>query len=220
MKKFSLAFLALAAALAITPAALADSWTFTINGGGFTSDLTLTGSQVAPGVFTIATVSGTFWNSDVGTVSSTNNAFTVIPLTSPVSPSGTSYADGYGFLYDNLLFPGDPHDKYSTGNGVLDWGGLLLSVAGDVDGSNNYILNIFSSSIGGPGNNGDFYWADNYHAYANIPIGDLDVPNVKYSSLTPEPGSLFLLGTGLLGLAVILFRKASKQHSSGMALSI
>ncbi|MGA2049861.1 MAG: PEP-CTERM sorting domain-containing protein [Terracidiphilus sp.] len=34
--------------------------------------------------------------------------------------------------------------------------------------------------------------------------------------VTPEPGSLFLLGTGLLGLAVILFRKA--KPSGGLVL--
>jgi hypothetical protein len=32
---------------------------------------------------------------------------------------------------------------------------------------------------------------------------------------TPEPGSLFLLGTGLLGLAIVLFRKA---RPSGLVL--
>jgi hypothetical protein len=41
-------------------------------------------------------------------------------------------------------------------------------------------------------------------------------PGTMEVSTTPEPGSLFLLGTGLLGLAVILFRKA--KPSGGLVL--
>jgi len=67
MKKISLALFALAAALAITPAVMADSFEYTINGTNFNAALNLvTGpanianGATQAGAYTILDVSGTF----------------------------------------------------------------------------------------------------------------------------------------------------------------
>ena len=53
MKRFPLALLALAVALAITPAALADSFNYTYTDGTLTATGTLSGNLVAPGEYDI-----------------------------------------------------------------------------------------------------------------------------------------------------------------------
>jgi hypothetical protein len=53
----------------------------------------------------------------------------------------------------------------------------------------------------------------------NIDLTSNKLGNVSFSltATAPEPSSLLLLGTGLLGLAFVAFRKAK---SSGMVLSM
>lgn len=206
MKKFSLAFLALAAALAMTPAALADTWAYTITGSNFTADLTLITSSNGA-VQTVAAMEGTF---DI--VGNAPVNFGLTP-TEPAGPSASAnnltLSNDGGFLFDNLLYP------TATGNQILDWGGLLVDIGG-------YELNIFSGAFGGSdGTNapGDlyFYFADNgsYHSNNQIPkSGDTVEAATATLTAVPEPGSLFLLGTGIFGLALFLLRKASRPSCS------
>ena len=214
MKKFLLAFLALAMGLAVVPNAIAGTWQYTISGSNFTSDLILTTSG-SGSTQTITAVQGTF---DIA-----GNPSVWFGTTSAENANGgsannlTLSSDGQ-FLFDNQLY------TTASGNRILDWGGLLVDI-------NGYELNIFSGASGsGAPLNSYFYFADNgaYHYNDAIPDSkDPGLPALQSNDgtvtltqvsgdavVTPEPGSLLLLGTGLLGLALILFRKETKRPAN------
>jgi hypothetical protein len=192
MKKFALALLALATALAITPAALADTFVYALTtqnsttfGGG---TLTLSANQVSPGVW-LANSGSLFLSSSIGIPSGTGS---LIPITAGThnGPAG-SYTSPTGyFWYDDLLTPNTIPQ--------LDIYGLLFDVVG-MPGGNHTEFNIFWNSTNTP--NLMYSFLDNN--------GVLDTGNFNFPPIAPpvpEPSSLLLLGSGLLGLA-LAFRK-------------
>jgi PEP-CTERM motif len=214
MKKFIYVSLALGAALALNSTALADSFSYKSSGSGATGNP----SQIAgPADFAI------------GVSANGASPFSFSPETSAMN-QGTASNFGFAnrlavnaargengiattgdglFLFDNVLSSSDLR------NGMLERGGVLVDVTG-------YQLNLFSGSFGG--GNGTNAAGTKHSTSANksgylagngVVRGIAErVPSSSTLTETPEPGSLFLLGTGLLCMALVLFRKAAKQPSN------
>lgn len=226
MRISRIALLALASALAFVPTVKADEMNLVINGttatnsgssAPFSADLTLyftatpnqtneqiwgvSGTITAPGIMggTLSIPFPILSSSVVGQpLPMMWSGFSTTSASNCAKSAGTCYygGSGGGFYFDNLLNP-----TGASTPGLLDWGGLLLEVPGlnfNANSANAYLFNLFES-------NGNWYWADNgsYHWDDEI-------------SVTPEPGSLLLLGTGLLILAVVVFR-TGKQRSHFVA---
>jgi hypothetical protein len=111
----------------------------------------------------------------------------------PTFPGGATYSPAGAFIYDNLISP--------ALNPILDVYGLLFrDAAGDE-------VNLWGNT-GAP-----------YSFYEWVPSVGYTIAdnNVSISNITPEPGSLLLLGSGLLGMAVLVSRRA--KHSIGTTLA-
>jgi hypothetical protein len=210
MNRLSVALLAVAATLSITPAAMADSFSYAISGSNFTSNVTFTTGDTAvnnlPGpsgnvsAYVITSVTGSF-NIIGGPTYNFTDAQVVLPDN---GANANNLEDNGSFEYDNLLYAG------LSGNDVLDWGGVVFSPAP------GYELNLFGGGFGsGAPGNGLFYFADNGAYHSNDPVIDSSNPdgNPVFSPV-PEPGSLLLFATGVLGLAFVVSRKSARPALS------
>jgi PEP-CTERM motif len=178
MKKLSIGMAALALGIAIAPAAKADT--------------TYYYEYVNGGI----TATGTLSGSEVGVTGEYDITSGTISVNYGAGAStgviDSNPGDMAGFGADNVLYT-----LSNSPNGLLlDVGGLLFNV-------NGTLVNLWGGNNNGNVNAGDL--PDNY----SITQQDwVDYPGTFVISETPEPSSLFLLGTGLLGLAVVLFRKS------------
>lgn len=178
----------LAAALATAPAALADSFDYTYTQGGVTATGTLTGSLTSSGVYDIT--SGTITLTDLSNAS-IDGSGTLVPI-----QSNGDFSTGGGTILafssptDTNLDPGQNPEIDVDGAFTFD----LTSGAGAGSG-------VFIGSVG----------ANDYQMFAgNWTIDDLNGGGTFSTtpiSPTPEPSSLLLLGTGLLGAAETARRK-------------
>lgn len=180
MKRFSLALGALALAMLPASSALADTFDFSFAGAEFWGS----------GTFTATHQSGNQWlvTGVTGSVSSILGTDAIDSLLAP-----GSYPVGAPLIgpNDNILL--DPPGP-GFGPAYFDSNGVAFELLGGIDVDLNDTWGFENAAAGFNGN-------INAEELTSVCITHED------PSPTPEPGSLFLFGTGILGVAGALRRK-------------
>jgi len=175
----------MATALAIAPTATADSLTYDFSFGSTTSNATqfIDGSGVLTADSTTGAITGI-----TGMITDTIDGLTV-PINGLIPEPGDTFTFlGATYTFDDMLT-----------DGVLgsssDNAGVYFSVDGDGDTVllSSDVVHIF------------------FPASGSNSAGE-DTRSITTESIVgaPEPGPLLLQGTGLLGLAILLFRKSRR----------
>jgi PEP-CTERM motif len=156
----------------ITLAAHADTFTFQASGAGITSSGTIVAvaDPTLANAFDVTSISGTFNGTAITSL---------LPCPAYDPNNQCNNANPRNFSFDNLIY-------IASGQPFLDGGGLGFGV-----GASGYQVNFFFDTSTPPGNYAIF---DNTNF--TEPLSSFTVA----LATIPEPGSLILFGSGLLGV--------------------
>ncbi len=214
-----LKLLVLASAFVLTPLAFGETFAFY----GYAANQVTNGYDGLSVQGTFQATSGFQGLSNVWVITSvtgtvTNPNGSVVSIAGLVPDPGNTPNTAYGFIYDNLFYSAvtpvpsfNPPYPYQDG---FDYWGLLFSTS---DGDH---VNLFTNYVAPLGVVP--VYADNNYTYTNnaffavsdpSPVGGGPAPGfLVVAAATPEPSSLMLLGTGVLGMAGVVRRKLAAKR--------
>jgi len=195
----------------------ASSVDFSFIGGGITSSgtMTLVGAPDSlsgvstPGTYEITGITGTFADTNDGISGAITGLYAPVSYVSGLAATSMSPVafTGAGLSYDDLFFGGANAAAdcpgYPFGGGYFDVYGVAFNISG------GYVGEFFSNGIL-PGNPGPLYGAADASATMILDepnAGSTTQPSGVLGSFTasPEPNTLFLLASGIAGIAIMRF---------------